>query len=64
VLQGMGVSLVPQWAGLDLARPGLDVEIIRNQRYYRKVVLVTPRDSARQPVIDALTLALNSSEET
>ncbi|MCG6889104.1 MAG: LysR family transcriptional regulator [Gammaproteobacteria bacterium] len=64
VLQGMGVSLVPQWAGLDLDRPGLDVEIIRNQRYYRKVVLVTPRDSARQPVIDALTLALNSSVET
>jgi histidyl-tRNA synthetase len=41
--------------------PRLDAEIIRNQRYCRKVVLVTPNDSARQPVIDALLLALNSS---
>jgi DNA-binding transcriptional LysR family regulator len=64
VLQGMGVSLVPQWAGLDLDRPGLDVEIIRDQRYYRKVVLVTPNDSARQPVIDALREALNASGGT
>ncbi len=63
VRQGMGVSLVPQWAGLDLDRPGLDVEIIPNQRYCRQVVLVTPIDSARQPVIDALQLALKSSEE-
>jgi DNA-binding transcriptional LysR family regulator len=62
VLQGMGVSLVPQWAGLNLKQPGLDAEIIRNQRYCRKVVLVTPNDSARQPVIDALLLALNSSD--
>jgi len=64
VLQGMGVSLVPQWAGLDLDRAGLDVEIIANQRYCRKVVLVTSRESARRPVIDALLLALKSSEET
>jgi DNA-binding transcriptional LysR family regulator len=64
VLQGMGVSLVPQWAGLDLDRPELDVEIIRDQRYYRKVVLVTPNDSARQPVIDALREALNASGGT
>ena len=64
VLQGMGVSLVPQWAGLDLDRLELDVEIIRDQRYYRKVVLVTPNDSARQPVIDALREALNASGGT
>lgn len=62
VLQGMGVSLVPQWAGLNLEQPGLDAEIIRNQRYCRTVVLVTPNDSARQPVIDALLLALNANE--
>jgi DNA-binding transcriptional LysR family regulator len=64
VLQGMGVSLVPQWAGLDLDQAGLDIEIIDKRRYCRKVVLVTPRNSARQPVIDALILALRSSEET
>lgn len=62
VLQGMGVSLVPRWTGLDLDRPGLDVEIIRNPRYSRKVVLVTPRNSAHQPVIEALQRALKSSD--
>lgn len=62
VLQGMGVSLVPQWAGLDLDRPGFDFEIIDDPRYCRQVVLIAPVDSARQPVIDALRLALNSSE--
>jgi hypothetical protein len=60
----MGVSLVPQWTGLDIDRKGLDVEIIDNQRYCRKIVLVTHRESTRRPVIDALLLALNSSEET
>jgi len=64
VQQGMGVSLVPQWTGLDLDRQGLDAEIIGNQRYCRKIVLVTHRESARRPVIDALLLALKSSEET
>jgi len=62
VLQGMGVSLVPRWTGLDLDRPGLDSEIIRNQRYSRKLVLVTPRNSAHRQVIDALQLALKSSD--
>ena len=64
VLQGMGVSLVPQWAGLDLDRPDVDVEIIDNPRYCRQVVLVAPADSSRQPVIDALRLALGSNEQT
>jgi len=62
VLQGMGVSLVPRWTGLDLDRPGLDVEIIRNPRYSRKVVLVTPRNSAHLPVIEALQRALKSKD--
>jgi DNA-binding transcriptional LysR family regulator len=62
VLQGMGVSLVPRWTGLDLDRPGLDAEIIRNQRYSRKVVLVTPRNSAHRPVIEALQRALKSND--
>ena len=61
VRQGMGVSLVPRWTGLDLDRPGLDAEIIRNQRYSRRLVLVTPRNSAHGPVIAALLLALKSS---
>ena len=61
VLQGMGVSLVPRWVGLDLERPGLDVEIIRNRRYSRRLVLVTPRNSAHGAVIEALLQALKTS---
>jgi hypothetical protein len=53
---------VPRWTGLDLDRPGLDVEIISNQRYSRKVVLVTPRNSAHRPAIEALQHALKSSD--
>ncbi len=58
VLQGMGVSLVPQWSGLDLSQPGLDAEVIDQSRYSRKVVLLTPEDSARPQIIEALRSAL------
>ena len=60
VLQGMGVSLVPQWAGLDIDRAELEAEIIPGRRYCRQVVMVSPTDSARRPVIDALRAALKS----
>jgi DNA-binding transcriptional LysR family regulator len=62
VLQGMGVSLVPQWAGLDLEQAGIEAEVIKTDRYCRKVVLVTPADSARPQIIEALRNALNSSK--
>ena len=62
VLQGMGVSLVPLWAGLDLEQSGIEAEVIKTDRYCRKVVLVTPSDSARPQIIEALRNALNSSE--
>ncbi|MCP4873977.1 MAG: LysR family transcriptional regulator [Gammaproteobacteria bacterium] len=64
VLQGMGVSLVPRWAGLDLDRAGLEADIIDTDRYCRKVVLVTPTNSARPQIIDALRNALKSSQES
>jgi DNA-binding transcriptional LysR family regulator len=60
VLQGMGVSLVPLWSGLDLDQTGLDSTIIKSDRYYRKVVLVTPNDSARPRIVKALQLALHT----
>ena len=58
VQQGMGVSLVPQWAGLDLKSFSLDAEIVRPNRYARRVVLVTPVDSARKRIIKVLNQAL------
>ena len=58
VQQGMGVSLVPQWAGLDLKSSSLDAEIVRPNRYARLVVLVTPVDSARKRIIEVLNQAL------
>ena len=58
VQQGMGVSLVPQWAGLDLKSSSLDAEIVRPNRYARRVVLVTPLDSARKRIIEVLNQAL------
>jgi DNA-binding transcriptional LysR family regulator len=60
VLQGMGVSLVPLWSGLDLDQPGLDSTTVKSDRYYRKVVLVTPSDSARPRIVKALQVALHT----
>jgi len=58
VQQEMGVSLVPQWAGLDLNSSSLDAEFVRPNRYARRIVLVSPVDSARQRIITALNQAL------
>jgi len=61
VLQGMGVSLVPLWSGLSLDQPGLESEIIDDDAYCRKVVLVTPKISARPQIAETLRTALQSS---
>lgn len=58
VLQGMGVSLVPHWSGLDLGQPGLDADIIGGERYSREVVLLTPQDSSRPQIVEVLRAAL------
>ena len=63
VHQGMGVSLVPLWSGLDLDRPGLEAEVIPGEQYHRKVVLVSPTDNPRPRIVDALRDALHSSQE-
>ncbi len=62
VLQGMGVSLVPQWSGLDLAQPGLEADVIDDDRYARRIVLVSPIDSARPRIVEVLADALRSSQ--
>lgn len=63
ILQGMGVTLVPQWSGLELDRSGLETTIIDAERYCRKVVLVTPRETTRPQVVSALRNALISGPE-
>ncbi len=62
VLQGMGVSLVPLWSGLDLAQPGLEADVIDDERYARRIVLVSPVDSARPRIVEVLAEALRSSQ--
>ena len=61
VQQGMGVSLVPQWAGLDLSATSLDSEFVRPARYNRQVVLVSPAISPRQKIIEALGQSLKAA---
>ncbi len=58
VLKGMGVSLAPFWAGLDLNQPGLEAEIIEGEGYARKVILASPENSPRNRLIESVTAAL------
>jgi DNA-binding transcriptional LysR family regulator len=58
VQQRMGVSLVPQWAGLDLKSTSLDAEMVRPNRYARRVVLITQADSPRKRMVEVLNQAL------
>jgi len=60
VQQGMGVSLVPQWAGLDVSSPNLEAEIIRPNRYGRRLVLVSQANNPRKKIIIALGQALQA----
>ena len=62
VQQGMGVSLVPQWAGLNLSTTSLDAEFVRPQRYSRQVVLVSPTISPREKILDALRQSLKAAQ--
>jgi len=62
VQQGMGVSLVPQWAGLDLSSSALQAEIIKPNHYRRQVVLLTRQGSSREKVIAALSQALTAAK--
>ena len=58
VREGMGVSLLPYWSGLDHETAGLKVDIIRNERYCRSVALVTPKDTTRPQAVQMLRAAL------
>jgi len=60
VQQGMGVSLVPQWAGLDISSPNLKVEMVRPNRYSRRLVLVSQANNPRKKIAATLAQALLS----
>ena len=59
VQQGMGVSLVPAWAGLDVKAMELDSHAIKNSRYLREVALVYPKNPVRPQLMKMLSTALD-----
>ncbi len=61
VQQGMGVSLVPKWAGLDTAVSDIEAEVIKPGQYSRQIVLLTRASQSREKIITAMTQALMSS---
>lgn len=58
VQEGMGVSLVPYWSGLDLQTAGLRVDVIRNANYCRSIALVAPKNPSRPLAVQILRDAL------
>ncbi len=58
VQQGMGVSLVPQWAGLDTSSSGMEVEAIKPNHYSRQIVLLTRANETREKITTAISQAL------
>ncbi|MGB0579438.1 MAG: LysR family transcriptional regulator [Limisphaerales bacterium] len=60
VLEGMGVSLMPRWSGLDLRKPELKFDVIKDQRYARKMALITQADSVRPQMVELLRKTLKT----
>ncbi len=60
VQEGLGVSLVPHWSGLSLEADDIEHDIIRNDRYSRKIALLTPKDTTRPQAIKVLRECLHS----
>ncbi|MEH6446260.1 MAG: LysR family transcriptional regulator [Oceanospirillaceae bacterium] len=52
VSKSMGVSLVPSWAGLDLERSNLSATIIKEAKYHRKLILMSPYHPVRPKLVD------------
>jgi DNA-binding transcriptional LysR family regulator len=60
VAEGMGVSLVPQWAGLQVEPDGLTASRIDDDRYLREIVLITPCPAQRPKLIERLKTSLGA----
>lgn len=58
VSEGLGVSLVPYWPGLQLKRLQLTATVIHGDQYLRKIVLITLEQSSLLKKIEKLKIAL------
>lgn len=56
--QGLGVSLVPCWSGIERWTESCVVEDVGDERYDRKIVLISHAQGARVRMVDALKQAL------
>ena len=61
VIEGMGVSLLPHWEGLNPRKPGLKLDPIKDDCYARKLALITRTESTSPPIVEALRSALKAS---
>ena len=59
VAEGMGVSLVPQWAELRIDARVVDCEVIENPKYQRKLAFVMRKDRFRPQIAEAIGKALS-----
>lgn len=60
IQEGMGVSLIPYWSGLVRETDDLRIDVIRNEKYCRRIALGTPKDTTRPQAVKALKAALLS----
>ncbi len=60
VSNGMGVSLVPYWSGLELKQRQLKATVISGEQYLRKIVLITHQQPLLPKKIEKLKMALLS----
>ena len=60
VAKGMGVTLVPYWAGLQLNQQYVTATVIEDDRYLRKIVLLTATQVQRPKIIEQLKSSLIS----
>ena len=63
VAKGMGVTLVPYWAGLHPEQNRLAATVIEDDRYVRKLVLITPDPAHRPKIVEKLKMSLGLSSE-
>ena len=56
----LGVSLVPNWSGLDLDSNRFTTRIIEDERYLRRIVLLTSANSQHPDIIDTFKECLFS----
>lgn len=61
VAEGLGVSLVPYWSGFEQWRQQCTVSRVKSARYDRDIVLISPVQTDRPNMMNALHQALSAS---